>query len=146
MVFYSNKFKKKKDVESKYKNKKVLYDGIIFSSKKECDRYKFLKLMEEQNIIQDLKTQQVFELIPAIKITEEKKLKTKTKLVERTIQRAINYVCDFSYYKNGELIVEDVKASNSRFAIDKVFFIKEKIFRWKYGFFIKKVIKPNEEV
>ena len=102
--------------------------------------------MESQGIITELQIQQKFLLIPAVIETQLVQLKTKSKTIEKTIQRPIYYISDFTYKKDGVLVVEDVKASQSRYAIDKVFFIKEKIFRWKYGFFIKKVIKPNEEV
>ena len=136
----------KRTEKSKYNNKKVVYEGISFASSKECERYKFLKLMENQGIITELQIQQKFLLIPAVIETQVVQLKTKSKTIEKTIQRPIYYISDFTYKKDGVLVVEDVKASQSRYAIDKVFFIKEKIFRWKYGFAIKKVIKYNEEV
>ncbi|MGM9970069.1 MAG: DUF1064 domain-containing protein [Anaeroplasma sp.] len=132
---------------SKYGNKRVIYNGIKFASQKEYERYRFLEMLEKQGEIQDLQLQVKFELIPAIKKNETIKLKTKTKKTTKTIQQAITYICDFAYYHNGIYIVEDVKSSaTKRNAIDKVFLIKEKLFRWKYGYNITKVYKPNQEI
>ena len=40
---------------SKYRNKKVMYDGIKFDSIKEKNRYQQLKLLEQGGEIEDLK-------------------------------------------------------------------------------------------
>jgi hypothetical protein len=48
------------------------------------------------------------------------------------------------YVKDGVNIVEDVKASPKFASLDKVFLLKEKLFRWKFGFSIKRVYKPND--
>jgi len=42
---------------SKYKNKKVLVDGIRFDSKREADVYRQLKVLEEAGAIKDLEVQ-----------------------------------------------------------------------------------------
>ena len=131
---------------SKYRNTKVEFQGIKFDSKREMQRYIVLKDAEVKGLIKDLQMQVKFELIPAVKETYIKHLKTKDKECERTLQLPITYTCDFAYTKDGELVVEDVKASPKTAALDKVFFIKEKLFRWKFGFSIKRVYKPNDEV
>lgn len=131
---------------SKYKNTKVEYQGIKFDSKREMQRYIVLKDAEDKGIIQDLQMQVKYELIPAVKETYVKHLKTKDKECERTLQLPITYTCDFAYIKDNEQVVEDVKASPKTAALDKVFLIKEKLFRWKFGFSIKRVYKPNDEV
>lgn len=131
---------------SKYNNKKVEYDGLKFDSKKEMQRYIVLKKAEEDGLISDLKLQPKYELIPAVKEMVTKQLKTKTKEVERTIQLPITYSADFSYYKDGVYVVEDVKASPNFASLDKAFLIKEKLFRWKYGYGIKRVYKPSETI
>ena len=131
---------------SKYKNTKVEYQGINFDSKREMQRYIVLKDAESKGIIQYLQMQVKYELIPAVKETYVKHLKTKDKECERTLQLPITYTCDFAYTKDGVLVVEDVKASPKTAALDKVFLIKEKLFRWKFGFSIKRVYKPNDEV
>jgi hypothetical protein len=130
----------------KYKNKKVEYNGIIFDSKKEMSRYVFLKEMEDKGLISNLERQERFCLIPTIKEDYEVKLKTKIAVKTRTVQLAITYTCDFTYMKDGVKVVEDVKASPKSASLDKVFLIKEKLFRWKYGYSIKRVYKANEEI
>lgn len=128
----------------KYNNKKVEYNGILFDSKKEKDRFVFLKEAEEQGLISNLQRQVKFELIPAIKEKYIKHLKTKEKECERTVQLAISYTCDFQYEKDGVVVVEDIKPSPA--LIPKEFVLKEKLFRYKYGFSIKRVYKPNEKI
>ena len=131
---------------NKYGNKKVEYDGLKFDSKKEKDRYIFLKAQEKLGNIQDLQLQVKYELIPAIKEEYVEHLKTKDRVKTRTVQLAITYTCDFQYYKNGELVTEDVKASPKSASLDKSFILKEKIFRWKFGRSIKRVYKPAEQI
>ena len=128
----------------KYNNKKVEYNGILFDSKKEKDRFVFLKDAEEQGLISNLQRQVKFELIPAIKEKYIKHLKTKEKECERTVQLASSYTCDFQYEKDGVVVVEDIKPSPA--LIPKEFVLKEKLFRYKYGFSIKRVYKPNEKI
>lgn len=132
--------------KNKYGNKKVEYDGIVFDSKKEKDRYVVLKDAETKGVIKNLKTQVKFELIPAIREQYTKQLKTKEKTEERTVQKAITYTCDFQYEKDGVTIVEDVKASPKTAALDKAFLLKEKLFRYMYGFPIKRVYKATDLV
>lgn len=140
-----NRFKVK-DKRSKYGNSKVEYDGHRFDSKREKDRYILLKQAEKDGKIKQLTLHPKFELIPSVKETYIKHLKTKDKEVERTVQLAITYTADFSYYKDGVYVVEDVKASPNLAALDKAFLLKEKLFRWKFGYCIKRVYKPNEEI
>ena len=130
----------------KYLNKKVVVDGINFDSKKEMQRYLVLKEAQDNGIISDLELQPQFELIPKVTETYVKHLKTKDKECERTVQLAISYKGDFRYKKDGIVVVEDVKASPHRTALDPKFLIKEKLFRWKFGFSIKRVYKANDEV
>ena len=84
--------------KSKYKNKKVVIDGIEFDSKKESRYYQQLKLMERQGLIKDIKLQVKFELQP--------KYKKNNKII-----RAINYIADFTYYdvNKGKTIIVDTK-------------------------------------
>lgn len=130
----------------KYLNKKVVVDGITFDSKKEMRRYLVLKEAQDNGIISDLELQPQFELIPKVTETYVKHLKTKDKECERTVQLAISYKGDFRYKKDGIVVVEDVKASPHRAALDPKFLIKEKLFRWKFGFSIKRVYKANDAI
>lgn len=128
----------------KYGNKKVTAFGITFDSKKEMQRYLVLKEAQERGIISDLERQPQFVLIPKVTETYVKHLKTKDKECERTVQLPITYKGDFRYVKDGVTVVEDVKAS--AYMLDPKFLIKEKLFRWKFGFSIKRVYKPNDEI
>lgn len=128
----------------KYHNKKMEIDGIKFDSTKECKRYLFLKQALTEGKIQDLKLQVKYELIPSIKEEYVEHLKTKDKIKTRTIQLPITYTCDFQYIKDGELVVEDIKASPK--LLPKEFTLKEKLMFWKYRIRIKKVYNPNEPI
>ena len=100
---------------SKYRNKKIIIDGIKFDSKKEGLRYKELRLLERAGLIKDLKLQTKFELQPSFKKNN------------KTI-RAITYKADFDYItKDGRHIVEDVKGIKT-----EVFKIKQKLFEYKF--------------
>ena len=127
----------------KYNARKTELEGITFDSKKEAKRYEYLKQLEMVDIISHLKLQVEYELLPAVRINDTIKLKTKGKSVIRTIQRPITYKADFEYIKNGELITEDVKASPKMIPAD--FKLKEKLFFYKYRRRIKRVFKYDED-
>ena len=129
---------------NKYGNKKVEYNGLKFDSKKEKDRYIFLKEQEKLGNIQDLQLQVKYELIPAIKEEYVEHLKTKDKVKTRTVQLAITYTCDFQYYKNGELVIEDVKSSPKM--LTKEYALKKKMLFALKGLKIREVYKPTEQI
>ena len=114
-------------MSSKYKNRKVTAeDGTVFDSRKEYKRYE--ALLEEQV---------KFELIPPIYQTFEKRLKTKIKQERRCVQKATHYIADFSYVRDGKVIVEDVKAS-FKFQ-DPVYRLKKRLMRYVHGIEIHEV-------
>lgn len=121
-------FKRKKG--ERYNHTTVEVDGLKFDSKKEYQRYLFLKDAEDKGLITDLRTQVKFELIPAVTEEYVEHLKTKDKIKTRTLQLAITWTADFVYLKNGEEVIEDVKPS--KFLLSDRFVIKEKLFFWKY--------------
>lgn len=94
---------------NKYNAKKVIIDGIEFDSKKESQRYLVLKKSQENGIISELTLQPRWDALPAKKETYVEHLKTKDKVKERVIVRPIQYTADFSYIKDGKLVVEDTK-------------------------------------
>ena len=103
---------------NKYRNTKIIIDGIEFDSKKEGYRYKELKLLERAGLIRDLKLQTKFELQPSFKRNN------------KTI-RAITYKADFDYLtKDNRHIIEDVKSKATE--KDKVYRIKRKMLQYKY--------------
>lgn len=130
--------------KTKYKNTKVEYGGLKFDSKKEMQRYIVLKKAEEAGLISNLKTQVRYELIPAVKETYIKHLKTKDKECERTLQLPITYTCDFQYIKDGEIVIEDVKASPKM--LPKEFVLKEKMMLALKNLKIKKVFSIKDEI
>lgn len=121
-------FKRKKG--ERYNHTTVEVDGLKFDSKKEYQRYLFLKDAEDKGLITNLRTQVKFELIPAVTEEYVEHLKTKDKIKTRTLQLAITWTADFVYWKNGEEVIEDVKPS--KFLLSDRFVIKEKLFFWKY--------------
>lgn len=134
----------KREKGKKYNNTKVEYNGIKFDSKKEMQRYLVLKDAEDNGIISDLRLQVKYELIPSIKEEYIEHLKTKDKVKTRTLQLPITYTCDFQYIKNGELVIEDVKASPKM--LPKEFTLKEKLLFWRYGIKIRKIYKEKDSI
>ena len=140
-MFYRKKDGAKK---SKYNNKKIVNEFGTWDSKKEFQRWLVLKEAEAQGMITDLQRQVKFELIPAVREKYIKHLKTKDKECERTLQLPITYTCDFQYTKNGETIIEDVKASPKM--LPKDFVLKEKMMFALKGIKIKRVFSDTELV
>lgn len=115
----------------KYRNKKVVFDGVTFDSIKEKNRYVELKLLERAGEISNLQRQVKFTLIPAqYEMVADEKGKAKRKVAEREV----SYIADFSYYENGFLVVEDVKGVKT-----KDYIIKRKMMRYLKGIKISEV-------
>ena len=134
MSYYPYSLRRSK--KNKYNAKSVEYDGIKFDSKKEARRYFELKLLEKAGEIEQLQRQTVFELIPAQYVAvprygkNGKRLKDGVKCVE---QKCV-YIADFTYLRDGELVVEDVKGyRDPRSAGYAKFVIKRKLMRWRFG-------------
>lgn len=106
---------------SKYHAKKTVVDGTTFDSRKEADRYLVLKCMEEDGIIENLRRQVRYELVPAFD-------------VEGRHYRPVYYVADFVYMdkETGKEVVEDVKGVRT-----DVYKLKSKLFARRYGMSIK---------
>lgn len=86
---------------SKYKNRKIVWEDITFDSKKELTRYQSLLIREKTGEITGLQRQIKYLLIP----------KQKGK---KRVERSLEYVADFVYLENGELVVEDVKSDYTK--------------------------------
>lgn len=134
----------KREKVRKYGNTKVVYNGIKFDSKREMQRYLVLKDAENKGLIYCLTLQPKFELVPAVRETYIKHLKTKDKECERTLQLAITYTADFSYYFGKEYVVEDCKISKT--LQPKEYVLKKKMMLALKGIKIKEIYKPNEPV
>ncbi len=115
----------KKNGGNKYRNTKVYVDGIKFDSRKEAQRYSYLKVMEHSGVIRQLKLQVVFPIVVnGVKICK--------------------YICDFQYdQRHGkdvywfEPIVEDVKSEFTRKL--PVYRIKKKLMKAIHGIEIREV-------
>lgn len=121
---------------NKYLNKKTEIDGIIFDSKKEAKYYLYLKQLQREGKITDLRLQVPYELIPAVYREETVHLKTKDKIVTKCIQRAVSYYADFVYNDSvtGEESVIDVKGLRT-----KEYKLKKKMMLAFNGITIKEV-------
>lgn len=122
-------------MRSKYGNRKAKARGKVFDSTMERSRYYTLSMLEKAGEISDLRMQVPYELIPAIYETQEVQLKTKTKQVQKLVQRAIYYVADFVYKDTeGNEVVEDVKGFRTA-----EYRLKKKMMRALLGIQIKEV-------
>lgn len=105
-------------------------DGTLmhFDSKREARRYMDLWLMQRAGEISGLRTQVKYELIP------------KQAHKDGTKERAIDYVADFVYEKDGETVVEDSKGfRNTASAAYRVFVIKRKMMLYFHGITVREV-------
>lgn len=101
---------------NKYNARKIKTpDGQVFDSIKEHRRYCELRLLERAGKISGLSRQVSFELIP-----------------KQEGERAVNYVADFTYYENGNFVVEDTKGYKT-----EVYRLKKKLLLWRWGHKIK---------
>lgn len=111
---------------SKYNNKKTQVDMYVFDSILEAKRYKQLALLEKTGKISDLKLQ------PRFLLQEGFKKNGKT-------YRKIEYIADFMYIENGQIVVEDVKGKET-----EVFKLKRKMFEHEYHNLTLKIITKEE--
>lgn len=110
----------------KYNNEVLKVGNLTFDSKKEYERYLELKLLLGQGKISDLQIQVKFELAPSVKFEGEEKAKP-----------ALRYFADFTYVKDGQFIVEDVKSKATR--KDKVYIIKKHLMKSVHNLDISEV-------
>lgn len=121
-------------MRNKYGNKKCQYNGIVFDSRHEMQRYKELLLLQRAGKISDLELQKHFELIPAQYEISTEVYKSGPRKGQpkpgKLIERAVEYIADFYYYDHmkGCVIVEDTKGMKT-----KEYIIKRKLMLYKYG-------------
>ena len=96
---------------SKYGSSKVEFQGIVFDSKYERDRYLYLLDQQKQGKISGLRRQTPFLLIPKATKLFPKQLKTKVKYVERVVEMQSLYHNDFTYVEDGKYICEEFKSA-----------------------------------
>lgn len=104
--------------KSKYGNRKCVVCGISFDSEMEGRRYLVLRDMLVRGEISKLKLQPEFTITESYRLPDGKQVK------------AMRYRADFSYERDGELIVEDVKTPGTK---TRVYINKSKAMYEKYG-------------
>ena len=100
----------------KYRNKKVIQDGIWFDSKKEARRFSELKKLEEMGAIHELRLQVRFKICPRIDGVKG--------------SRDRYYIADFTYIENGVMVIEDVKSEITM--TNPVYTLKRQLVQWQY--------------
>mgnify|MGYP003297103902 CR=1 FL=1 len=122
---------------SKYHSKKVETEDGLFDSHREKRRWYILKQMEKDGEITELRRQIPFELVPHQELDTPRKMKVKTKGAKPRTQRsetAVKYFADFTYMKNGKLVVEDSKGMKT-----PEYVIKRKLMKYVHGIEIVEV-------
>jgi len=113
---------------NKYKvssKEKRTYDGIVFDSMAEKDRYIHLKNREKSGNISELKLQTPFTILQNFTNNRGKKI------------RGIKYYADFTYKdKDGVMIAEDVKG-----ALTSDYIMKSKYFQFLYPDYLFEEVK-----
>lgn len=122
---------------NKYGAKKITApDGQVFDSNREYHRWCILKLMERGGKISNLKRQVTFELIPTQRETSTEVYKAGPQKglpkPGAVIEKACQYVADFTYYQDGKYIVEDAKGCKT-----EAYKIKKKLMLYVHGIRIK---------
>jgi hypothetical protein len=113
---------KKGKAMNKFGNRKTLFNGITFDSRREAKRYAELVLLLRAGQISNLRRQVPFELLPSQKRNG------------KVIERPVRYVADFVYIENGQEVVEDAKGLRT-----KEYILKRKLMLWQYGIQIKEI-------
>jgi len=107
---------------SKYKNKRVIVDGITFDSKMESDYYNHLKQLQKQGLVSEFLLQKEYILLDGYN-KEGKKI------------RPIKYKADFEvHFADGLIEVIDVKGF-----LTADFKLKKKLFEYRFPFVLKLV-------
>ena len=110
--------KRKPEKVAKYRNVKKVANGVEFDSTKEANRYVDLCLWQKTGQIHGLEHQKPFSL------------------VVNGVEVA-TYVADYVYFKDGEMIVEDVKSKITR--KNATYRLKFKLIEAIYGIAIQEI-------
>ncbi len=110
------------------KHDTINYDGKTFDSKAEYERYIELRIMEKQGLISGLNVHPEYEIIPR-----------QLSPAGNVLFRAARYTADFSYVRDGKLIVEDVKSEYTR--LEKDYILRRKLMLYLNGIYVQEIIK-----
>jgi predicted phage-related endonuclease len=111
--------------KGKYGSTAVMWNGEKFHSKKELSRYHELLSMEARGEISCLLRQVPYVLVP-----------------KTLIGSSVKYIADFSYVRDGNGVVEDVKAfdkKTGKFLCTPEFKIKQKLMYHVHGIVVELV-------
>jgi len=109
----------------KYRNTRCEHDGIKFDSQRERSHWFHLVQQQAAGLISDLRLQVPFVL------TERRQRD------DGTWERASKYVADFTYMRDGKLVVEDVKSEVTR--KNRAYIQKRKQMLDKHGITVKEI-------
>lgn len=118
----ANAFRDMVKKENKYHAKKTIVGDVKFDSKKESRDWQQLCMLEACGVISNLRRQVRFELQPAYVNNQGKNI------------RAIEYIADFIYEKDGKIYVQDSKGGKA--TQTDVFKLKRKMFEYKFPGYI----------
>lgn len=124
---------------SKYRNRKITFNGEVFDSKRELARFCDLVAMQDAGQIAELSRQVKYILIPTQR--EPDRVGTRGgKIRGKVIEKEVSYKADFVYrdLTTGELVVEDTKGYKGGQAY-AVFVIKRKLMLERYNIRVREV-------
>ena len=104
---------------NKYHNRRIEWHGEMFDSVKERDRYAELLLLQRARKITGLSRQVKFQL-------------TQNHRVGKELVRESSYIADFTYWEDGNFVVEDCKGYRT-----ETYKLKKKMMLEKYGYLIR---------
>jgi len=113
---------------TKYHNRKTIFGGMEFDSKKEADRWAELNMLQRLGAIRNLRRQVEFVLIPTQKLPTPINQKSDGGSYMKSVEKAVKYVADFVYEKDGQTVVEDTKGVRT-----KEYIIKRKLMLYIFG-------------
>ena len=110
---------------SKYGNRKVEINGILFDSLREARRYTELRILERAGHISNLEVHKKYVLIP-----------TQRDRAGKLLEQQCSYYADFSYIDNdsGKEVVEDTKGVRT-----EAYRIKRKMMLYVHGIIVKEI-------
>lgn len=144
---------------NKYGNKKLEYQGEMFDSKLELNRYLYLKQLEARGEIRNLRRQVRIQLTPSYfsveRVFSEKLNGKELKPKRREYEKNCTYICDFVYeapspFFNdgagvGEMNWREVCEDTKGYAT-KDFIVKRKVLLHFYGKVIHSIRKPAASI
>ena len=119
-------------------------DGIKFRNEKVRDRYLFLKKLENQRVIRELFIQKRVTVIP--KVYEGYTTEPVACKKPRVIQQASYYYADFTYVRDGKLVVEDVKNGDGSGKLTNSYLLKKKLMLLFHKIVVKEIYDATEWV